>query len=196
MNIGLFFGSFNPITIGHLLVAEGAMNSGFVNEVRFVVSPQNPFKKDNDDLIDVEHRLDMARLAIKDNKNFKEENIEISLPKPSYTINTLKVLEQSEPENKFFIIMGADVFNVCHSWKDFDYIKENFEFLIFPRYGYDESLKFNKLYGRRNVNVINVPQTDFSATYVRKLISNGKSIKYQVSDNIIDYIYKNELYLK
>ena len=177
MKIGLLFGSFNPIHVGQYMI-----NDGFVDKIWFVVSPQNPFKSQTD-LLSAEHRCAMVKAAIKDNTGFALCDVELSLPVPSYTIDTMHFLQSSHPEVKFSIIMGAD------KWKNGDELIQNFEILVYPRPGFECKDAQNKRFV-----ITKAPQMDISSTLIRDNIHKNKSIKYLTRDEVISYIHDNRLY--
>jgi len=188
LKIGLYFGSFNPIHIGHLLVATHIREAAQLDEVWFVVSPQNPFKQINE-LADEQHRLEMVKLAIEDVDYFKAIDIEFNLPKPSYTYITLKELTKQFPENKFHIIIGEDNVAKFKDWKEADWIISKFDVLVYERK--TENLKSQI----SNLIFFNLPMLDISSTEIRNRIRNNQSIKYFVTENVEQYITFHKLYL-
>ncbi|MCC7298046.1 MAG: nicotinate-nucleotide adenylyltransferase [Bacteroidia bacterium] len=184
MKIGLYFGSFNPIHNGHLIIAQHMLNTGLFDTIRFVVSPQNPFKK-QEGLMDEKMRFEMVKTSILDNSNFEASDIEFQLPKPSYTIQTLQKLKSDEPENIFSIIMGSDQMKGLHEWKEIDSIKNMVDFHVYQRRGsekHEPSIK-------GNFHFHEGPFLDISATYIRELIEQKKSIQYLVPENVFDHFY-------
>lgn len=192
MKIGLYFGSFNPIHVGHLLVAIHIREAAKLDEVWFIVSPQNPFKK-NSDLADEYHRLNMVKLAIQDVSYFSVSDIEFHLPKPSYTYITLKELTKQFPENKFHIIIGEDNVAKFKDWKEADWIMNNFDVLVYERK--TENLKSLPKFRNSNLIFFNLPMLDISSTEIRNRIRNNQSIKYFVTENVEQYITFHKLYL-
>lgn len=187
MKIGLLFGSFNPIHIGHLIIANSMLDLAGMDEVWLVVTPLNPFKK-KDDLIAEDQRLKMVNIAIHSNPKLKSSDIEFSLPQPNYTIDTLMYLKEKFPENEFFLVMGEDNLVKFDQWKDYDKIFENFEVLVYPRpYTPNTQLKIHP-----RVHIFNCPLLDISSTYIRENIKYGKSIKYLVPDSVENYIIQNQ----
>lgn len=191
MNIGLFFGSFNPIHTGHLFIANHMACHTNLDEVWLVISPQNPFKKKSS-LLPEYDRLHLANLAIEGNSKLKTSNIEFSLPKPSYTIDTLVYLEEKYPNHKFSLIMGADNLPTLHKWKNSEIIMNNYDIFVYQRPGTE--LNMNDY--PKNIQLQETPQILLSASYIRKQLKNNKSIKYLVPDNVEQYIlemawYKN-----
>lgn len=183
MKVGLFFGSFNPIHIGHLIIANLVKENTDVDEVWFVVSPQNPFKK-NKGLLHEFDRLEMVRAAVGDEYHFKVSDIEFSMPKPSYTIDTLTLLQEKHPRHEFKLIIGEDNLSSFPKWKNHDKILEYFGLIVYPRPNSTPSV-FSE---NDNVELIEAPEMDISATLIRKLIKAEKSIKYLVPEQAIKII--------
>jgi nicotinate-nucleotide adenylyltransferase len=189
MNIGLFFGSFNPIHVGHLIVANIMANNGGVDQVWFVVSPQNPFKK-SANLLHEFDRYDMVEKAIADNPKLKVSDIEFSMPKPSYTIDTLARLSEKYPNYTFKLIIGEDNLAQFSKWKNANKILEYYGLLVYPR---PKAEPHN--YGKHpNVHFIEAPLLDISATFIRSQLLAGKSIKYMVPEQVEGYIQLKKLY--
>lgn len=186
---GLFFGSFNPIHIGHLALANYMCEFEEMDEIWFVVSPLNPFKAE-EELIDTNHRLEMARLATAHYPKFRVEDIELSLPVPSYTIDTLNELHKRHPENTFSIIMGADNIQNIDRWKEADSLISNYRMLIYPRMGY--STGYLKL--PENIRITNAPCIEMTSTNIRNWIKKGKDIPFFTTRIVYDYIKSNNLY--
>lgn len=189
MKIGLFFGSFNPIHNGHLSIAMYMVENIGIDQLWFVVSPQNPFKK-VENLLDDNHRLEMVRLAIEGNSRLFVCDIEFKLPKPSYTINTLTALRQKYPGYEFAIIMGADNFIQLKKWKDYDKLICDYYFLIYPRPGFD--LSSHDLNG--NFTLVDSPLMEISSTKIREDISVKREIRHLLPPEVFQYIEKKELY--
>lgn len=189
MNIGLYFGSFNPIHIGHLAIANYMVEFSDLDEVWFVVSPHNPLKNKNTLLNDYD-RLEMVRLAINDFHKFKVSNIEFSLPQPSYTVNTLAHLKEKYPDKTFNLIMGSD--NLCnfHKWKNNERIIENHKLYVYPRKNETESQFSN----HKNVVLINAPEMEISSTSIREAIKNGKDLRFFLPEKVYQMIDKQGFY--
>ena len=188
MKVGLYFGSFNPIHIGHLIIAKNIIENKYLDEVWFVVSPQNPFKQENT-LLNSNHRLGLIKLAIESENKIKASNVEFGLPKPSYTINTLTYLQENFPKKEFAIIMGSDGFQNIDRWKNGKKILENYEFYIYKRPGYDIlNLEMAK------ITIIDGPALLISSSYIRNLIKQRKSIRYLVPDVVKEVIEKMGYY--
>lgn len=183
--IGLYFGSFNPIHNGHLIVAQNMLNSGYFDTIRFIPSPQNPFKN-SDDLLDDHLRFNFVKDAIADNDNFEISDIEYSLPKPSFTIQTLLKFKENEPENKFSLIMGSDNLEKIHEWKSIAEITNICNFHVFLRRGSEN--KTPKISGEFIIHK-DTPFIDISATYIRELIEKNKSIRYLVPKNVFKHFH-------
>jgi nicotinate-nucleotide adenylyltransferase len=180
MQIGLYFGSFNPIHIGHLIVAEYMIQQGFFDKIRFVVSPQNPFKEQTD-LIPEMLRLNMVQAAIQDNTEFEVSDVEFALPRPSYTIQTLAHFWETESDHDFSIIMGSDNLEKLNTWKDIEKITEKCTIQVYQRHGSEKAVPPIK----GNFLLHTAPFVDISATYIRKLIAEKKSLKYLVPNAAI-----------
>lgn len=203
--VGLYFGSFNPIHIGHLMVADYAINHFNLDEVHLIVSPHNPFKEQKD-LLNIDDRLMLASYSTIDNSKILVNQIETKLPQPSYTSNTLKVISDENKDCEFYIIMGLDVFLEIDSWKDADYILTH-NIIVFPRVKTDNDenaldlfnnkLKFinekynidTKITYAKNARINNI-----SSTFIRNEIKNNKSIQYYVSNNIVNIIKQKRFY--
>lgn len=193
--VGLFFGSFNPIHIGHLVIANHIADSDLVDEVWFVVSPQNPFKK-KDTLLEDYHRLALVNEAIEENDNLKASNIEFSLPKPSYTIDTLAYLTEKHPKYSFSIIMGEDNIKSFHKWKNYEVILKNHSVIVYPRVGVDENKVANTdILSHKNVSILtDIPVMNISASFIRKQIKSGKSVTYLLTKKVAQYIDEMNFY--
>lgn len=190
MQIGLYFGSFNPIHTGHLIIANHVLNETDLDKIWFVISPQNPFKPSST-LLNEYDRLHLVQKAIKGDDRLRASEIEFSLPKPSYTIHTLAYLAEKYPDYFFKIIMGSDSFRNIEKWKNADVLIRNYEFIIYKRPGFEIDNKINA-----KVNVMNAPLLEISATYIRDLIRQGKSIKYLVPQNVEEEILSLRFYKK
>lgn len=189
MKTGLFFGSFNPIHVGHLMIAEYFLEFTDLDRVWFIVSPQNPFKQKSS-LLDQRHRFYITNLAVEDNPKMKASNIEFDLPVPSYTIDTLVHLTERYPDKGFTLIMGSDNLNSFHKWKNYEKILEDHQLYVYPRRGFEES-RFSE---HPNVKLFPVPQIDISATFIRNSIKEGKSMRYFMPDPVLKYIDEMNFY--
>lgn len=174
MQIGLYFGSFNPIHVGHLIIANHILNETGLQKVWFVVSPQNPFKK-SDTLLNEYDRFHLVQKAIEGDSRLKASDIEFSLPKPSYTVHTLAYLKEKYPDSQFSIIMGSDSFQNLGKWKNAEVIIRNYPVIVYRRPGFDIQDSQGV-----NLQLMEAPLLEISATYIRELVKQGKSIKYLV----------------
>ncbi len=182
--IGLLFGSFNPVHIGHLIIAE-TVASQLVHEVWLVVSPHNPFK-DKKSLLNHHDRLHLLRLAIDENPKLRASNIEFGLPQPSYTIDTLAYLHEKYPEYEFCVIMGEDNLLSLHKWKNYEQILKYYEIIVYPRPNCPDTPPLYREHPK--IKWLQVPLIDLSATYIRDLVRSGGSIRYLVPDAVLEYI--------
>ena len=188
MHIGLYFGSFNPIHTGHLIVANHIIEHTEIDKIWFVVSPHNPLK-DAHSLLNEYDRLHLVNLAIEDNPKFRASNVEFHLPKPSYTIDTLTYLSEKFPLEQFTVIMGSDSFQNIHRWKNFERLVSRYAFIIYRRPGFE----IKEQHGA-NITLVNAPLLDISATYIRNQAKERKSLKYLVPDAVAEYISTNKYY--
>lgn len=188
MKIGLYFGSFNPIHIGHLIIANHVINETDVQQIWLVVSPQNPFKQEGG-LLNEYHRLHLAQLAVEDDTRFRVADIEFKLPRPSYTIDTLIYLQEKYPQHEFSIIIGSDSFQNLPKWKNAALLIRDYSFIVYIRPGAEVKDHFNA-----RVNILNAPMLAISATLIRQNIQQGKSIRYLVPDKVRAYIEENKYY--
>lgn len=187
--MGLYFGSFNPVHHGHLIIASHMVNFTEVDVVWFVVSPQNPFKESGS-LLNENHRKHLVDLAIEGDHRLKSSNIEFKLPRPSYTINTLVHLEENYPAHDFAIIMGSDGFKNINKWKNAEVILKNYEILIYKRAGFEVDTAML----RSNIRIIDAPLLQISGSLIRRLIKEGKSIRYLVPDVVNEQIQSQQYY--
>jgi nicotinate-nucleotide adenylyltransferase len=190
MRIGLYFGSFNPIHHGHLIIANYVLQNSDINQIWFIVSPQNPLKPSGS-LLNEYHRLYLVQCAIEGENNFRAMDIEFKLPKPSYTANTLIHLQEKYPSHLFSIILGSDSYSNIHRWKNPEFILKNYQIYVYKR-DRDE-IKPNPN-GEAHVTILDAPLLQISATYIRENIKNGKSIRYLVPENVREEIEKNGYY--
>ncbi len=187
MKIGLYFGSFNPIHIGHLIIAGYISNYGNVDQVWFVLSPQNPLKPAT--LLNEYHRQHLLLSAIENENRLKCSTIEFHLPRPSYTIDTLTHLKEKHPDHSFSIIMGSDSFQNIRKWKNYELLIKEYPILVYKRPAFEINNKFNA-----NVTVLDAPLLEISSTTIREMIKNGKSIKFLVPDIVKEEIDRNHYY--
>ena len=188
--IGLFFGSFNPIHTGHLIIANIMAETTDLKKVWFVVSPQNPFKPSKGLLHEFD-RYDMVRAAVHDNYKLDVSDVEFNLPKPSYTIHTLVYLQEKHPDKKFVLIMGEDNLASFRKWKNSEMILENYGLYVYPRPG----VQLSELRSHPNVKFVEAPMLDISATFIRNCVRQKQSIRYLVHDAVEAIIRAKGFYL-
>jgi nicotinate-nucleotide adenylyltransferase len=178
MKIGLFFGSFNPIHHGHLMVASYIANHTDLQQIWLVVSPQNPHKTQAS-LLNEYDRLYLAQLAVENDDQIKVSDIEFKLPKPSYTIDTLTYLEEKFPQHQLYVIMGGDSFQNLPKWKNFETLVKNYQFIVYRRPGFD----ITENYGA-NMQYLEAPMLELSATLIRNNCKEGITIRYLVPEDV------------
>ena len=188
MKTGLYFGSFNPIHVAHLIIANQILNETDIEKVWFVVSPQNPFKEESN-LLNEYHRLHLVRLATEDDTRIKASDIEFTLPKPSYTTATLAYLADKYPEHEFCIIMGSDSFQNLHKWKNHELIVKKYLLYVYKRPGFEVKNNIGA-----DLQVLDAPLLQLSSTQVRKYIKEGKSVRYMIPDKVLEEIEKGRYY--
>lgn len=188
MQIGLYFGSFNPIHTGHLIIANHVLNETALEKIWFVVSPQNPFKHSST-LLNEYDRLHLVQKAVEDDDRLKASEIEYSLPKPSYTAHTLIYLSEKYPQHQFSIIMGSDSFQNLPRWKNANSILSHYPIFVYLRPGFELTVD-----AVNNVTILTAPLLEISATHIRDCIQDGKSIKYLVPDVVQTEIVKSGFY--
>lgn len=189
--IGLFFGSFNPIHNGHLMLANYLAEYGGLDEIWFVVSPQNPFK-DKKSLLADRHRLYMVEMAIKGDERFQVCDIEFYMPQPSYTIDTLTRLQERHPNTDFYLICGMDNIESFKKWKNYEMILQYHHLMVYPRKGYSS----NELVEHPSVTVVEAPEIEVSSTFIRNAIGEGKDVRYFVPKEVYKYIIDMHFYEK
>jgi nicotinate-nucleotide adenylyltransferase len=190
LKIGLFFGSFNPIHVGHLIIANIMAETTDLNKVWFIVSPQNPHKPSKGLLHEFD-RYDMVRAAVYDSFKLEVSDIEFHLPKPSYTIHTLVHLKEKHPDKDFKVIIGEDNLTNFTKWKNYERILEHYGLYVYPRPG----TQLSDLKMHPNVKMVDAPMIDISATFIRSCIRKNQSIRYLVPDAVEEKIRANGFYL-
>ena len=190
MKIGLYFGSFNPIHIGHLIIANHILNETDLQRIWFVVSPQNPFKLSST-LLNKYDRLHLVQKAVEGDDRLKASEIEFALPQPSYTSHTLAYLSEKYPSHQFIVIMGSDSFQNLGKWKNAEAIIANYPIIVYRRPQFEAT---NNLGAQ--LTVMDAPLLEISATHVRECIQKGKSIKYLVPKAVEEEIEKSSFYKK
>lgn len=188
MKVGLYFGSFNPIHNGHLIVASYTQQYAALDQVWFVVSPQNPFKP-NSGLLNEYHRLHLVRIAIEGEQHIRVTDIEFGLPRPSYTIDTLTYLEEKYPGIEFCLIMGSDSLQNLERWKSGVLILQRYPIYVYERPGFDITERVDA-----KITVTKAPLLEISASMIRKMVREGKSIRYFVPDAVKEEIMKSGYY--
>lgn len=191
MKVGLFFGSFNPIHAGHLVLANYMLEYTDLERIWFVVSPHNPLKKKST-LLDEKQRLQMVDLAIGDNIKLKASNIEFNLPQPSYTIVTLTYLKEKYPQHEFVLIMGADNLESFHKWKNYEEIIKHHQLYIYPRPESDGG----NLKEHPQIKLVNAPLMEISSTAIRQAIKEKKDMRYFMPEAVWQYIKEMHFYEK
>lgn len=191
MKTGLFFGSFNPIHVGHMVIANHMLAHTDLDRIWFIVSPHNPLKK-KDSLLDERQRLEMVTLAIGENAKMKASNIEFKLPQPSYTVNTLAYLKEKYPSDDFALIMGTDNLESFHKWKNFEEILKNYELYVYPR----PECPGGELMKHAHVKLVHAPLMELSSTSIRKAIKEKMDLRYFVPPAVWEYIKEMHFYEK
>ncbi len=189
MKIGLFFGSFNPVHAGHLIIASYMANYTDLDQVWLVVSPHNPLKNKSS-LINMYDRLEMVKIATENADRIKASDVEFKLPQPSYTIDTLAHLKERYPEHRFTLIMGSDNLASFKKWKNYEVLLRDYPIYIYPRPGYENL----ELAAHPSVTVTNTPQMEISSTFIRKAIHDGKNVQFFIPDEVLDFIDSKNLY--
>lgn len=190
--IGLFFGSFNPIHIGHLILANYILENSDLAELWFVVSPQNPFKEKKS-LLNDHNRLDMVNLAITNYPKMRASNVEFSLPQPSYTVDTLTYLKEKYPTYSFSLIMGEDNLAGLPKWKNAEYLINNYPILVYPRH-FEGEKKDSEYIQHPNIQPIHAPVIEISATEIRQMIKAGKNVRPMLPPEVFEYLDRSSFY--
>lgn len=190
MKIGLYFGSFNPVHVAHLIIANHVLNETEIERVWFIVSPQNPFKP-SQSLLNEYHRLHLVRLATEDDIRIKASDIEFGLPKPSYTATTLAYLAEKFPEHQFNIIMGSDSFQNLGKWKNYESIVKDYPLFVYRRPGFEVENNLGA-----DLHVLDAPLLQLSATRIREYIKEGKSVRYMLPEKVLEEVEKGGYYKK
>ena len=190
MKIGLFFGSFNPMHIGHKIIASYMAEFSDLKKVLFVVSPENPLKQKKT-LLDQNHRLQIIKAEMEDNPKLAVSDIEFSMPQPSYTIDTLVRLKEDYPENEYVLIMGADNLQNFNKWKNYEQILEDYSIYVYSRPG----IEINRTH--QNIHIVDdAPQMEISASFIRDSIKQGKDVSYLMPEKAWHYINEMNFYKK
>ncbi len=188
-HIGLFFGSFNPVHTGHMIIAQYMADRTDMQQVWFVVSPHNPLKS-RATLANDFDRLHMVQLAVDDNPKLRASNIEFSLPKPSFTIDTMAYLHEKYPDHQFSLIMGSDNLDTIHKWKNYEILLERYTIHVYKRSGTEEA----KIPEKAKIEVHDVPLLMISSTFIRQSIADGRSVRYLVPEPVYLFLDGSHLY--
>jgi nicotinate-nucleotide adenylyltransferase len=187
--VGIYSGSFNPIHHGHVMLANYLVEFSDLDELWFVVTPQNPLKK-KEDLLDDDERLKMVQLAVGDDPRFFVSDIEMHLPRPSYTINTLTALSEQHPDCEFIFICGMDSLQNLKNWREYQKILDNYELLVFPRESYDGG----DLINYPSVNVLETPIIEVSSTFIRNCVKEGRDVRHFMPEKAFHYMQEHHFY--
>ena len=188
MKIGLYFGSFNPVHIGHCIIASHMAQNTILDRVWLVVSPQNPFKE-SAGLLNEYHRLHLVKVATEDDNLIKASDIEFHLPRPSYTIDTLTYLKEKHPEHQFSIVLGSDGLQNLHKWKNAALLAKEYTFYVYQRPGFSIVNRLNA-----TLEIAVAPLLEISSTHIREMIKQGKTIHYLVPDKVREEIERYHYY--
>ena len=189
MKTGLYFGSFNPVHIGHLAIANYFVEYTDIEQIWFIISPHNPLKKKNT-LLNDQFRYDILQMAIQDDNRFQVSDIEFRMPQPSYTIDTLTYLQEKNPGNEFILLMGSDGLSSFHKWKNHSVITEKYKRYIYPR-PESENIDFTQ---HKNILVVDAPLIQISSSFIREAFKSGKDIRHFLPHNVYEYIIKKNFY--
>jgi nicotinate-nucleotide adenylyltransferase len=189
-NVGLFFGSFNPIHNGHMMLANYMLAYGGMDEVWFVVSPQNPLK-DKKSLLEDLHRLDMVYLAVDGYHHFKVVDIEFRMPRPSYTIDTLVRLSEQYPKRIFSLICGMDSLRTFHKWKNYEEILKYYQLLVYPR----KNCEAGEWSSHAGIKLVDAPEIEVSSSFIRRALAERKDIPFFIPSKVYEHIHKSGFYL-
>ena len=193
MKIGLYFGTFNPIHVGHLIIANHLAENSNLDQVWMVVTPHNPHKQKSTLLNDYQ-RLEMVQLAIEDYPKIKASDIEFNLAQPNYTVNTLAHLQAKHPQHEFCLIMGEDNLNSLHKWKNYQTILDNYSIYVYPRIAI--KVEKSEFENHKNVYKINAPIVELSSTHIRESIKNKKNVQPMLPHKVWQYLDHNLFYTK
>ncbi len=192
LKVGLYFGSYNPIHIGHMAIANYMVEYADIDQLWFVVSPLNPFKKKGNLLNDY-HRLELVHRAVDGDNRFRASNIEFKLPKPSYTVDTLAYLKDMYPDYKFVVMIGSDNLKNFHKWKNFETILENYGVIVYPRPGFEKSEEGM----HKNITVAEgAPLMEISSSFIRKAIHEGRDVRHFMPQKCWQYLDEMNFYKK
>ena len=191
MKIGIFGGSFNPIHSGHAIIAHHIITSGVVDRLWLMISPVNPLKVDKEQQVKDTDRLRMVEMVSRPMEGVETSAFEFTMPKPSYTIDTLNALQEKFPDDEFYLVIGADNWVVFDRWRNSEEILAKYHLLVYPRLGYDVVIPEEL---RDRVTLVDAPIIELSSTVVRERLAKGLSVRYYVPDEVLSYIERNNLY--
>lgn len=189
MKVGLYFGSFNPIHIGHMAIANFMVEYSSLNQLWFIVSPHNPLKNKKT-LLPEYQRLELVNRAINSDNRFKASNIEFALPQPSYTIDTLVHLAEKYPQHEFSLIIGSDNLTSFHKWKNYEILLRDYNILVYPRPDFDETTVTNLT----NVEIVRAPNMEISSSFIRKAITEGRNVSHFMPKDVAIYVDEMNFY--
>ena len=193
MRIGIFGGSFNPIHTGHAIIAQHIIGSGLVDQLWMMVSPVNPLKAGNARQVADTDRLRMVEMVTRHIEGVEPSAFEFSMPRPSYTIDTLNTLQEKFPDDEFYLVTGADNWQIFDKWRNSEEILAKYHLLVYPRLGYEVNIP-ERL--KERVTLVDAPIIELSSTQIRERLANGQSVRYYVPDEVLGYIERNNLYSK
>lgn len=191
MRIGIFGGSFDPIHIGHAIIAQHIISCGAVDRLWFMVSPVNPLKVDKERNVADTDRLRMVEMVSRPMEGVETSAFEFTMPKPSYTIDTLNALQTKFPDDEFYLVIGGDNWEVFGRWRNSEEILAKYHILVYPRLGHEVVIPEEL---RDRVQLVNAPIIELSSTQIRERLQRGESVRYYVPDEVFNYINRNHLY--
>lgn len=191
MKVGLYFGTFNPIHVGHLIIANHMAEFSDLDQIWLVVTPHNPLKKKSS-LLDDYKRLEMVHLAVSEYPKLRPSDIEFKLPQPNYTVNTLAYLQEKFPAYDFALIMGEDNLNSLHKWKNYEVILENHDIYVYPRVY--ENKEDSAFIDHPRVKIVDAPVVEISSTFIRESIASGKNIRPMLPSEVFNFVDLNNIY--
>nr|WP_321227445.1 nicotinate (nicotinamide) nucleotide adenylyltransferase [uncultured Psychroserpens sp.] len=191
MKIGLYFGTFNPIHVGHLTIANHLAEYSDLDKIWFVVTPHSPFKKKSS-LLDNRQRFEMVYRATEDYEKLEPSDIEFDLPQPNYTINTLTYLQEKYPQHEFSLIMGEDNLKSFHKWKNYELILENHDIYVYPRIS--EGKVETQFDNHHKIHKVSAPIMELSSTFIRKSIKDGKNVRPMLPEHVWEYLDEMNFY--
>jgi nicotinate-nucleotide adenylyltransferase len=195
MKIGLYFGTFNPIHVGHMIIANHMAEHSDLDQIWMVVTPHNPLKQKNTLLNDYQ-RLHMVTLATEDYPKIKPSDIEFKLPQPNYTVNTLAHLIEKYPQHEFSLIMGEDNLKSFHKWKNYEYILQHHDIYVYPRISESKDAETSSALNHTRIHKIDAPIVEISSTFIRENIKNKKNVAALLPHKVWDYLDHNNFYKK